>query len=94
MDIFFAGCLIESRDLVNYFFFRGLGKSEHRAKQLKGRRVRLGSWLEGTVCHDREVVGGSQQPVRSLVTPCLRSGSGESGMVSAQLGLQPTSHPD
>lgn len=57
MDIF-AGRLIESIDLVNHFS-HGLGKSKHPGKQLKGRRVHLGSsWLEGTtVCHDGEVVG-------------------------------------
>lgn len=55
MDVF-SGLLFESCDLVNYFS-HGLGKSKHPAKQLKGRRVRLGSWLESTVRHDREVVG-------------------------------------
>lgn len=53
MDVF-VGRLTESSDLVNYFS-HGLGKSKHPAKQLKGRRVHLGSWLEGTVRHDGEV---------------------------------------
>lgn len=59
MDIF-VGCLTESSDFVNYFFY-GLGKSKNRAKQLKGRRVHLGSWLEGTVSHDGEVVGAGSR---------------------------------